>query len=108
MLPWQRFRKNALFLAQNVFILDFLVRIRNQRLKVDLTKGSSNFDLDGYRKLLDDFILTSVMATEKFYGFSEFVSECHYAKFGGKWTTNKGDTEGGVNVPCPPAYILPK
>ena len=29
------FRKNGLFLAQDVFILDFLVQIRKQRLKID-------------------------------------------------------------------------
>ena len=78
MLPWQCFCqgaleqnfqffvKNGLFLAQKVFILAFLVQIRNQRFinhpcakfQSDWTKdkGSSNFDLEQYRKLLDDVI----------------------------------------------------
>ena len=29
------FRKNGIFLTQNIFILDFSVQIRNQRLKID-------------------------------------------------------------------------
>ena len=92
------FVKNGLFLDQKVFI--FLVQIRNQRPKInpcakfqpDWTedKGSSNSDLERYRKLLDDVILTS------------YVPEYHHAKFGGKWTTNKGKTKGGT------VYILPK
>ena len=63
------FRKNGFFLTQKVFILAFLVHIRNQRLKIDpcakfqpdWTKdtGSWNFDLEGYQTLLDDIILTS-------------------------------------------------
>ena len=56
------FHKNGLFLAQNVFISAFLVQIRNQRprFQPDWTKdkGSSNFDLERYQKLLDDVILT--------------------------------------------------
>ena len=36
----------------------------------------------------------------------DFVPECHLAKFGGNWITNKGKTEGGTL--CPSAYILPK
>ena len=50
------FRKNGLFLAYKVFISVFLVHIRNQRLKIDLStkfqpdwtkyEGSSNFDLE--------------------------------------------------------------
>ena len=49
--------------------IGFLVQIRNQRLKIDpcakfqpdwtKDKGSSNFDLERYRKLLDDVILIS-------------------------------------------------
>ena len=70
---WAKFpvfrKKKWPFLAQNVFISAFLVQIQNQRLKIDLCaqfhsdwakdKGSSNFDLERYRKLLDDIILTS-------------------------------------------------
>ena len=81
MLPWQCFcqgeleqnfqfsvKKNGLFLTQKAFISAFLVQIRNQRLKIDpcakfqpdwtKDKGSLNFDLERYQKLLDDVILT--------------------------------------------------
>ena len=61
------FRKNGLFLLQNVFILDYLARIQNQRTRIDFcaklqlhwTKGISNFDLERYQEQLDDVILTS-------------------------------------------------
>ena len=63
------FCKNCFFLAQNVFLFTFLVQIRNQLLKIDhcakfqpdwtKDKGSSNFDLERYRKLLDDAIRAS-------------------------------------------------
>ena len=33
--------------------------------------------------------------------------EYYHAKFGGDWTTNKGETEGGTMCP-PPAYMVPK
>ena len=69
MQNFQFFVKNGLFLTQKVFISAFLVQIRNQRLKIDpcakfqpdwtKDKGSSNFDLERYGKLLDDVILTS-------------------------------------------------
>ena len=35
----------------------------------------------------------------------DFVLEYHYVKFGGNWTTNKGETEGGI---CPQAYMASK
>ena len=40
-----------------------------------------------------------------FMAFERFVPEYHHVKFGGDWTTNKGEA-GGHNVP--PAYILLK
>ena len=36
----------------------------------------------------------------------DFVSEFCHAKFGGNWTTNKGETEGAQCAP--PAYIITK
>ena len=65
--------KNGIFLLQNVFISDFLARIRSQRLRIDpcakfqlnwtkeleFWQENSNFDLERYWKQLDDFILTS-------------------------------------------------
>ena len=58
------FRKKWPF--SRVFISAFLVQIRNQLLKIDpcakfqpdwtKDKGSSKFDLERYRKLLDDVI----------------------------------------------------
>ena len=68
---WAKFlvflKKWPFFLAQKVFISAFAVQIRNQRNKIDpcakfqpdwtKDKGSSNFDLERYRKLIDDVIL---------------------------------------------------
>ena len=117
MLPWQCFYQGAigqnfqfvffygLFLAQKVFISAFLVQIRNQRLKIDpcakfqpdwtKDKGSSIFDLEQYRKLLDDVILNLiVMTSEKLLPILRgFVPEYHHVMFGCNWTTNKEKTD---------------
>ena len=37
--------------------------------------------------------------------FIDSVPENHHAKFGGNWTTNKGQAEGG---PVPPTLMVPK
>ena len=105
---WAKFpvfrKKMAFFLTQKVFISAFLVQIRSQCLKIDpcanfqpdWTKdiGSSNFDLERYRKLLDTSYFLIVMTSEKLLILRDFVPEYHHAKFGGNWTTNKGKTEG--------------
>ena len=89
-----------------------MARIRNQRLRIDpcakfqlhwtKDKGTSNFDLERYQKWLDDIIFTKgllVMTSEQFlWRLRDFVPECHHAKFGCNWTTNKGETEGGTMV----------
>ena len=122
MLPWQRFCQGALgqnfqffitkwpFFALKVSISDFLVQIRNQRLKIDpcaefqpnrtKDKGSSNFKSwnNAENCLMTSAKLLSILR--------DFVPEYHHAKFGGNWTTNKGKTEGGTMYP--PAYIVPK
>ena len=44
-----------------------------------------------------------------FMDFERFFPEYHHATFGCNWTTSKGETEGGHNVPPPPpAYMVPK
>ena len=35
----------------------------------------------------------------------DFKPYYYHGKFGGKWTTNKGETEGGT---MPPAHMVPK
>ena len=69
---WAKFpvvRKKGLFSRSKGILIGFFVQIRNQRLKIDpcakfqpdwtKDKGSSNFDMERYQKLLDDVMLTS-------------------------------------------------
>ena len=63
------FRSTWPFSRSEGIHIGLLVQIRNQRLKIDpcakfqpdwiKDKRSSNFDLERYRKLLDDVILSS-------------------------------------------------
>ena len=74
--------------------------------RLDKRNGSSNFDLERYKKLLDDDDV--VMVSAKFlWSWRDFVPEYHHAKFGGSWTRNEGDTEG-QNVLPPPPQPIPK
>ena len=112
------FRKNGIFLAQKVFISAFLVQIRNQRLKIDpcaklqpdwtKDKGSSNFDLEQYRKLLDDTHTYLIVTTSAnlLPILRDFVPEYHHANFGGNWTTKKEKQRGAQYAPPPPAPIF--
>ena len=121
MLQWQHFCQGALgqkfqcfvmngiFLLQNVFISDFLSRIRNQRLRIDpCAKFQLNWTKDkGTRILTWNDTKNSLMTSAKFLWLLRgFVPEYHHAKFGCNWTTNKGETEG--QTMCPPAYMVPK
>ena len=73
------FRKNGLFLLQNVFILDYLARIQNQRTRIDFcAKFQLHWTKDkGYRILTwndtKNSLMTSylppLMTRAKFYGF---------------------------------------
>ena len=131
MLPWQGFCQGALGQNFQLFCKKFLfspskgipIGFFNSNLKSALQnwpcvkfqpdwteyKGSSNFDLEQYRKLLDDVILTSAMTLLNFIDFERYFPEYHHAKFGGNWTTNKGKTEGDIVPPHPPpAYLVPK
>ena len=120
MLPWQHFCqgalgqkfqflvRNGLFLLQNVFISNFLARIRNQRFRID---PCAKFQLH-WTKDKGTLIFTwkdtknGLMTSYLPPGLRDFVPEYHHAKFGCNWTTNKGETEGGTM--CPPAYMVPK
>ena len=102
----QFFVQNGIFLLQNVFMSDFLARIRNQRLRIDLcAKFQLNWTKDKRARILTWTAIPKtgwwrhtyllVMTWAKFLWFlRDFVPEYHHAKFGCNWTTNKGETEG--------------
>ena len=50
--------------------------------------SSSKFDLEQYQYRSDD--VSNIL-----WVLRDFVPECCHAKFGGNWTTNKGEAEGG-------------
>ena len=113
------FRKNGIFLLKNVFISDFLARIQNQCLRIDLcakfqlhwSKGKGTRILtwnDTKNGLMTSYLPPGDDVNKIFTAFERFCPEYHHAKFGCKWTTNKGETEGGGGTICPPAYIVPK
>ena len=128
MLPWKnfcqgalgqkfQFLKNGLFLLQNVFISDFLARIRNQRLRID---PLPNFSSIGQKirelKFWPGTIPKTawwrhtqllVMTSAKFlWLLRDFVPEYHHAKFSCNGTTNKRNREGGGhNVPHKPIWF---
>ena len=128
MLPWQHFCqgalgqkfqfffKNGLFLLQNVFISEFLARIRNQRLRIDpcakfqlhstKDKGARILTWNDTENCLMTLYLPPGDDVSKFlWLLRDFVPEYHHAKFGCNWTTNKRETEGGTT---PPAYMVSK
>ena len=91
------FRKKWHFLLQNVFISDFLARIRNQRLRID---PCAKFQLHWTKDKGTRHTYLLVMTSTKFlWLLRDFVPEYHHAKFGCNWTTNKGETEGRRGVP---------
>ena len=112
------FRKNGLFLLQNVFISDCLARIQNQRTRIDLcAKFQLHWTKDKGSRILiwnntKNSLMTSYLPSaddvrKNFMAFERFVPEYYHAKFGCNWTTNGGETEGGTLCP-PPAYMVPK
>ena len=119
---WQKmsvFRKEKWpFLLQNVFVSDFLARIRNQRLRIDLcVKFKLHWTKDRGTRILTwndtkNGLMTSCLppnddVSKILLLLRDFVPEYHHAKFGCNWTTNKGETEGGT-LPLPPADMVPK
>ena len=100
-------RKNSIFLLQNVFISDFLARIRNQRLRIDsCDKLQLNWTKDKRTRILtwnntENSLMTSYLhpsddVIKILWLLRDFVSEYRHAKFGCNWTTNKGETEGHI------------
>ena len=121
MLPWQHFCqgalgqkfqffvKNGLFLLPNVFISEFLARIRNQRLRIDpCTKFQLHWTKDKGTRILTwndtknglmtSYVLLVMTSANFLWLLRDFVPEYHHANFGCNWTTNKGET----------AYMVPK
>ena len=99
---------NGLFLPQNLFISNFLVQIRNQRLRIDpCAKFEPDWTKDkGARISTWNDTKNFLMTSAKFlWLLRNFVPEYYHAKFGINWTKNKGETEKQC---APPAYILPK
>ena len=106
------FRKNGPFLLKNVFISDFLARIRNQRLRIDpcakfqlhrtKNKGTRIFTLnDTKNSLMTSYLPPGDDVSKICMAFERFSPRYHHDKFGCNWTTNKQETEGGHNVPPP-------
>ena len=104
------FRKNGLFLLQNLFISDVWARIRNQRLRIDpCAKFQLYWTKDNRPRILTwnaikNLLMTSCSppsddVSKIFMAFERFFPEYHHAKFGCNWTTNKGETL------CPPQPI---
>ena len=107
------FRKNGIFLLQNVFISDFLARIRNQRLRIDpCAKFQLNWTKDKETRILTwndtkDSLMTSYLPPSDdvckiFVALRDFVPEYHHDKSGCNWITNKGETVGEAQC-APPA-----
>ena len=103
-------KKNGIFLLQNVFMSDFLARIRNQRLRIDLcakfqlnsTKDKRTRILtwnDTKNSLMMSYLTPSDDVSNILWILRDFVPEYHQAKFGCNWTTNKGQTEGAQCAP---------
>ena len=101
------FERSGIFLAQIVFISDSFVQIRNQRPKIDpYTK---------FQPKLDKRIPTSndsenylITSSNFLMPLSDFVPDYHLAKFGGDWTTDKGEKAYILPEYPPPPHILPK
>ena len=101
-----RKKKFDLFLAQNVFLTDFFAQIGNKRLKIELCtkfqpdwtkgKGAQISAWNSTKKLLDVYLPHSDEVSKLLLLLRDFVQEYHHAKFGGNWTTNKGETKGGT------------
>ena len=102
----------GLFLSQIVFISGFFRSNSKSspqnrpmcKISSKLAKGKGSRILTSHDREND--LMTSyrviVMTSSKFLMLSrDFVPEYHHAKFGGDWTTNKGET-------CLPTYSLPK
>ena len=104
-------KKNPMFLLQNVFLLNFLARIRPQRLRIDLcAKFQLHWTKDtGTRILIWNDIKNGLMTA--YLSPSDdisklFVSEYHHNKFGFNWTTDKGETGGGgEGAQCAPPSL---
>ena len=111
MLPWQHFCqgalgqkfqffvKNGIFLLRNVFISDFLARIRNQRLRIDpCAKFHLNWTKDKRTQILawndtENSLMTSYLppsddVSKIFMAFERFCPR--------------------VGTMCPPYYMVPK
>ena len=85
--------KNGIFLLQNVFLSDFLARIRNQRLRIDpCARFQLNWTKDERTRILTwndtkNGLMTSYLSpsddvSKIFIAFERFVPEYHHAKFG--------------------------
>ena len=109
---FQFFVKNGPFLLQNVFISDFLARIRNQRLRIDPSakfqlhwtkdKGTRILTWNNTKNgLMTSYLPSGDDVSNFLWLLRDFVPEYHHAKFGCNWTTNKGETEGGTMYPLP-------
>ena len=110
------FRKKGLFFAQNVFISDILVQIRNQRLKINpCAKFQQDWTKDKGARiwtwndtgncLMTSYLPHSDDVSNFLMTLRDFVIEYYHAKIGGNWTTNKGQTEGGQ---CAPSLYFTK
>ena len=113
------FRKKGLFLLRNVFISDFLARIRNQRLRIDpCAKFQLHWTKDKGTRILTwndtkNGLMTSCLPPgdeirKIFMAFERYCLRVPSCQVWLYWTTNKGETEGEHNVPPPPAYMVPK
>ena len=112
---FQFFVKNGIFLLQNLFISDFLARIRNQRLRIDsCAKFQLSWTKDkGTRILTWTDTKNGLMTSAKFlWLLRDFVPEYHHTKFSCNWTANKGETGAGGTMYIwfqnTPAYMVPK
>ena len=100
--------------------IGFLASIRNQRLKINpCAKFQFNWTKDKGTRILTwndttnglmkSYLPPSDDVNKCLWHVRDFVTEYHHAKFGCNWTTNKGETVEGHNVPPPPpAYMVPK
>ena len=95
------FRKNEIFLAQNVFMSNILVQTRNQRpvpcakLQPDWTKNKGARILtwnDTENCLITPYLPHSDDVSRIFMAFKRFCN-CPRVPSLGNWTTNKGETK---------------
>ena len=128
MLPWQHFCqnfefffvKNLIFLLQNVFVSNFLSRIRNQRLRIDpCAKFQLNWTKDKETRILTwnnnkNGLMTSYLPpsddVSKFlWLLRDFVPEYYHAKFGCNLDHKERRNRGGVTFKtCPHVIVLPQ